>query len=233
MRPWLARSSRMVWLRKAFATLAFMMGAIACGADAGPPPADSFVDRFDALKPALQCLDTAPRERQALEGCISAARLTEADLKGDRDRPAEPPQVLAAWLMIDRDPSKQLTEEMFAASTAYARCIERQSLAASLPKGASEQAYYSAARAIEAACESLLPDVTPVLRGEEVAADVYMQWSLSRAMGGITHLYLARTGGWYPDALVTCHRYGDGRPPSPACAGRPERPVVAPPPPRG
>lgn len=231
MTPRLARFARLVRFRKAFATLVLMSVAAACGADAGEPRAASFADRFDALKPALECLDTAPRERKALEGCISAAGLTEADLQGDRDKPAEPPQILAAWLMVDRLASKQLTDEMFAGSIAYARCIERQSLAASPPKGASEQAYYSAARVIEAACESLLPDVTPVSRNEEVAVEVYMQWSLSRAMGGITHLYLARTGGWYPDALVTCYRYGDGHPPSAACAGKPERPVVAPPPP--
>ena len=41
--------------------------------------------------------------------------------------------------------------------------------------------------------------------------------------------YALEANGWFPDEMRPCFRYGDGRPPSIGCAGKPE-PRVPPPP---
>ena len=220
-------------LRRALIFLTSMAALIA-GSSPTAQVATPFTDAVERLSPAILCLDTAPRhDRAEMERCFALTQLNDEDIQPNVDRPPNPAQILMGWVAMDTRPTPDLTVSVVDGALAYGRCMERAAASRLNPSPLSENAFRQVVVRIEGACSALLPDIVPLLRNEQLEPTESARFLLSRMIGQIAIAVTARERGWYPPSLIPCVRYGDGRPPSAACASRPQRPIRPPaPPPR-
>lgn len=191
-----------------------------------------FTDAVERLVPALKCIDQMPRDdRLALERCVALSNLTDADIRPNDDFLPKPTDVLLGWLGMDPDPAPALTDEVVSGALAYGQCMESAAITKVEPAVLSEHDYHQRIATFEIACLPLLPNIAPFLRGEPVAPEDAARFLLLRMIGDGAVVRVARARGWYPPSLIPCVRYGDGRPPSAACASRHQRFIRPPPPP--
>lgn len=202
--------------------LAALLAAIAPDALAAAPRL-SILPELRAMTPVIACVDAAPRnDNVEVNGCVRRAGLSLDKIEPEPKTVADfKVAVIAAWLLLGHDPKRPLEPAALGRAIDYAQCIESaayrdENFARRTGKGIAQ-----AQMRADVACKDHPMSLTGLSPDVSAARPDAREKLFARALANLAVRYALEANGWFPDELRPCIRYGDGRPPSAGCAGKP------------
>jgi|GEM_PF-1940755 len=207
-----------------------VMVSAAC-AEAKEPSKPSLLDDLPQLAPVIACIDAAPLDDEAaLRACVERTGLPLKDIahepKSLNDFKAN---VLILWIVTNRGADRQKNTASFAEAIDYARCVEKFAYSDKEFSSRTEKGVAAVRARAELHCKDHPLSLRGAYRREGTLPPRTAVMMFASGVANMALNYALEANGWFPDEMRPCFRYGDGRPPSAGCAGKPE-PRIPPPP---
>jgi hypothetical protein len=179
----------------------------------------SILPEIAQMHPVIDCVMSAPSKSEA-QICLAKGGIEDA-----KSLPTDPQTVnefkmlvLSFWLMLDRDPNRQLTSDGLLRSVGYARCVETAAYSNQGFSSRKKQQLEVALARAETACSSHPLSYRSLDPQNFEGATNLNERMFARALANIATKYALEANNWYPEEMRPCIRYLDGRPPSIGCS---------------
>jgi hypothetical protein len=206
--------------------VALALGTAAC-AEARKPDRISLLPTLEAMRPVVACLREAKQsDGKAAEVCASSGDISLTNSTGEPSNLNDHKlRIVVTWMFLDRDPARRMSVADFDQALDFARCIEKAAVSDRDFSSKTERGVAAARVRANVACRGhplSMMQVSPELATSGKPIENAAQIMLAGSLSGLSLNYALEANGWKTNAMRPCIRYGDGRPPSPGCAGKPE-----------